>query len=72
MRRLLLDLDNYGGTDPLCMFPLFFKRTADVMAPRLGVVFRQLVRLGSFLACWRQANVTPILKGPPFSSVANY
>ena len=35
------------------------------------VVFRRLVRLGSFLACWRQANVTPIQKGPP-SSVANY
>ena len=42
------------------------------MAPRLSVVFRRLVRLGSFLACWRQANVTPIPKGPPSSSVANY
>ena len=29
-------------------------------------------RLGSFPACWRQANVTPIPKGPPSSSVANY
>ena len=72
MRRLLLDLDPYGGTDPLGMFPLFLKTTADVMSPRLSVVFRRLVRLGSFLACWRQANVTPIPKGPPFSSVANY
>ena len=35
VRRLLLDLDPYGGTDPLCMFPLFLKRTADVMAPVL-------------------------------------
>ena len=26
----------------------------------------------SFPACWRQANVIPILKGPPSSSVANY
>ena len=26
----------------------------------------------SVSACWRQANVTPIPKGPPFSSVANY
>ena len=51
---------------------LFFLRTADVMAPRLSVVFRRLVRLGSFPACWRQANVTPIPKGPPSSSVANY
>ena len=72
VRRLLLDLDPYGGTDPLDMFPLFLKRTADVMATRLSVVFRRLVRLGSFPACWRQANVTTIPKGPPSSSVANY
>ena len=35
VRRLLLDLDPYGGTDPSGMFPLFLKRTADVMAPVL-------------------------------------
>ena len=35
-------------------------------------MFRRLVRLGSFPACWRQVNVTPIPKGPPSSSVANY
>ena len=40
--------------------------------PHLSVVFRRLVCLGSFPACWRQAKVTPILKGPPSSSVANY
>ena len=72
MRRLLLDLDLYGGTDTLRLFPLFLKKTADVMAPRLSVVFRRLVRLGSFPACRRQANITPIPKGPPSSSVANY
>ena len=72
VRHLFLDLDTYGGTDPLGMFPIFLKRTADVMAPCLSLVFRQLVCLGSFLACWRQTNVTPILKGPPSSSVANY
>ena len=72
VRRLLLDLDPYGITDQLGMFPLFLKRTADVMAPRLSVVFRQLVRLGSFRAYWRQANVTPIPKGAPSFSVANY
>ena len=54
------------------MFPLFSKRTADVLAPRLSVVFRRLLRLGSFPACWRQANVTPIPKSPSSSSVANY
>ena len=39
---------------------------------RLSVVFRRLLRLGSFPACWRPANVTSIPKGPSSSSVANY
>ena len=52
-------------------FLFFLKRTADVLAPRLSVVFQRLVRPSSFAACWRQANVTPIRKDPP-SSVANY
>ena len=32
VRHLLLDLDSYGGTDPMAMFPLFLKRIADVVA----------------------------------------
>ena len=35
-------------------------------------MFRWLLRLGSFWACWRQANVTPIQKDPPSSSVEIY
>ena len=35
VRGLLLDLGPYGGSDPLGMFPLFLKRTVDVLAPRL-------------------------------------
>ena len=70
--RLLLDLDPYGGSDPLGMFPLFLKRTADVMSPRLSVVFWWPVRMGSFQASWRQANVTSNPKGPPSCSVVNY
>ena len=35
-------------------------------------MFLRLVRLGSFPACWRQGDVTPIPKGPPSSSFANY
>ena len=68
----MLELDPYGGTDQLGMFPLFLKRTADVLAPCLSVVFRRLVSPGSFPPCWRQANVTPNPKAPPSSSVANY
>ena len=33
--HLLLDLDPYGGTDPLGVFLLFIKRIADIMAPVL-------------------------------------
>ena len=51
VKRLLLDLDFYGGIDPLGMFPLFLKKTAVVLAPRLAVVFRRLHRLGSFPVC---------------------
>ena len=35
-------------------------------------MFQRLVRLGSFPACWRQANATTIQIGPQSSSVANY
>ena len=68
----MLDFDPRGGTDPLSMSPIFLKRTADVMALRLRLVFLLLVRLHSFPPCWGQSNVTPIPKGPPSSSVANY
>ena len=67
----MLDFYPYGGSDPLGMFPLFLKRT-DILAQHLSEVFQQVVLLGSFPACWKQANVTPIPKGPPSSSVANY
>ena len=39
VRRLLLDLDPYGGTDALGMFSLFLKRTADVMASIVQIDF---------------------------------
>ena len=39
VRRLLLNLDPYRGSDPLGMFPLFHKRTADVLAPVLVQCF---------------------------------
>ena len=68
----MLDLDPYGCTDPFGMFPHILMKTADVLAHSLSVVFRQLVGLSRFSACWRQANATPIPRGPPSSSVANY
>ena len=46
--RLLLDLDTYGGIDPLGVFPLFLKKVANIIAPKLSIIFRKLIRLGSF------------------------
>ena len=64
-------MNSYCGTDHwVCFF--FFKRTADVLAPRFAVVFRQLIRTGNLPVCCRVANVTPVPKCPPSSSVANY
>ena len=53
-------------------FLFFIRELLMLWHPRLSVVFRRLVCLGNFTSCWRQANVTPIPKGPPSSSVANY
>ena len=64
VRRLLLDLDPYGGSGPLGMFPLFLKRTADVLALRLSVVFRRLVRhwrVGKRLGSFRLISVQPLI-----------
>ena len=63
VRRILLDLEPYGGSDLLGMFPLFLKRTADVLAPRLSVVFLRLVRLGSFSALLETGQCHTYFKG---------
>ena len=72
VRLLLMKLDRNVGTDPLSMFPLFFKRAADFLGPCLSVAFWRLRRLGSFVACCSEADDTPIPKLPAFSTLANY
>ena len=63
--RRLLDLDTYGGPDPLDVFPIFLKMVVDIIAPKLIIIFRGLIHRGSFPECWRSANVTAIPKGAP-------
>ena len=71
LKDYLLELDAFGGTDPDGFFPLFFKKIGDILAPKLAVVFRQLLRSGSFPLCWRKSNVTPIPKTGIASSNPN-
>ena len=70
--RLLLDFDRYGSVDPLGMFPLFPKMVADIIVPKLSILFRGLIRRRSFPECWQSANVTAIPKGAPSPDSENY
>ena len=72
VERHLLDLDPNGGVDPFDCFPMFFQRTASVLAPKLSRLFLRLLRCGEFPLEWRIADVTPIPKGPLSALVCNY
>ena len=68
---LLLDLDTYGGVDPLHVSSLpkdscgyYFSKTVHN--------FSWLVRWGLFPECLRYANVTAIPKGAPSPDIENY
>ena len=50
-RRLLLDLEPYGGTDQLGNFPFFPQGTIDVLSPLLSVVYPLFLRLGCLFPC---------------------
>ena len=36
---MILDLDMYGGVDPLGVFPLLIKKVANIIAPKLRIIF---------------------------------
>ena len=62
VKKLLLELDPYGGAGPDGIFPLFFIKTANYLASKISTVLRKLVRIGGFSMCWRVGNVTPVPK----------
>ena len=70
--RLILNLGTYGGADPLGVFPLFLKMVADIIAPKLSIIFCRLIRLRLFPECWRSANVTAIPKSASSPDMENY
>ena len=55
----------YGGVDPLGVFPPFLEMVADIIAPKLNIISRRLMRRGSFPVCWLPATVTAIPKRAP-------
>ena len=62
IEKLMLELDPYGGAGPDGIFPLFFIKTAHVLAPKIAVIFRKMTRAGKFYLLWRMGNITPTSK----------
>ena len=69
---LLLELDSYGGNYHDGMVPHFYKQGIWELASKLAVIFRHLVRGGSFPACWRLADVVPVPKESASTDVGDY
>ena len=68
LKNLLMELDVYGGAGPDGIFPMFFVKTADFLAPKISTIFRKLIRAGHFSPCWRTGNISPVPKGGSASS----
>ena len=51
VKKLLLELDPYGDAGPDGVFPLFFIKTANHVAPKISTVLRKVVRIGGFSMC---------------------
>ena len=43
-------------------FHCFYKQVAREVEPNLAVIFRHLVRGGSFPTCWKLADIVPVPK----------
>ena len=69
---LLLDLDTYGGVDPLVVIPPFLKRVENITAPKLSIIFRGLIHRGLFPEGWQSASVTTSPMGAPSPGRENY
>ena len=73
IKTLLLELDSHGGIDPNGILPIFLKKMADIIAPKISTIFRKLVRLASFPSLWRTGNIAALPKGlNPSSSPTEY
>ena len=68
VKKLLLEHDPYGGTGPDGIFPLYFVKTVNYLAPKISTVLRKLVRIGGFSMCWRVGNITPVPKSGSVNS----
>ena len=45
---------------------------ADIIAPKLSIIFFELIRRGSYPQCWQSTNATVISTGGPSPDMENY
>ena len=64
VEQYLMDLDPIFGLDPSGCFPMFFQKTASILASKRSRLFSWLLRSGKFPLEWQIADVTPIHKCP--------
>lgn len=50
------------GVGSLGFNPMFCKKIAHVLAPKLANLFRTLIATGAYPDCWHVANINPIPK----------
>ena len=51
VKKVLLEFDPYSGAGPDSIFPLFFIKTTNYLAPKNSTVLCKLVRIGGFSMC---------------------
>ena len=67
-----LILTHTGVLILLGVFPLFLKMVADIVDPKLSIIFCRLICLRLFPKCWESGNLTAIPMGAPSPDRDNY
>ena len=72
VKKILDNLDNWGGEDPDGFFPLFFKKVSATLSPKLSRFFRFLFRRSIFPDERKLCNTVPVPKCGMSAVASNY
>ena len=72
VKKILDNLDNWGGVDPDGFFPLFFKKVSATLAPKLSRFYRFLFRRKVFPDERKLCNTVPVPKCGISAYASNY
>ena len=72
VKKILDNLDSWGGEDPDGFFPLFFKKVSSMLSPKLSRFYRFLFRRSIFADERKLSNTVPIPKSGISADCSNY